>query len=1144
MRFHCTNIALFLFLCIFFCTSGFAQGGIQEDPLLTILQNQLEQQYNAFPKRSNNPVYFLTYRVEETEDHQMASSMGSPTQRENYKQRILTVQIRVGNPKLDNFHVLRDDVSDFFSQSRKVFLPIDNNEQAINQIIARETRQVYIEAINRYNKVLTNVAVKVLAQDTTDDYTLLPFTKYYEPPMVVSDLNYEDWQQKINRCTSVFCEGEHVIDGSANIHYYITRKYLVNSEGTSIVENHTYAYLYLSATAQAEDGMNLPLMKSYFAQNPNDFPTTEQLINDAVEMKDKLRDLWEAPVADTYVGPVVFSNEAAGVFFHEVLGHQIEGSSFKNEDDGQMLKNKIGEHILPDDFTVTFDPTSNFINDAPLSGSYVYDDEGVKGQKVVAVDHGILKNFLMTRTPIEGIAQTNGHARAEATFQPVSRQSNLIVTVGHSHSETELRQMLRQEAKTQGKSYGYWIQSVQNGYAMTGRSYPNAFNICPLEVYRVYVDGRPDELVRGVNLVGTPLSVLAQVTAGGDLTACFSGICGAASGNVPTHCCSPAILIRQIETQRQAKNQNRPPILDRPYADTISTTGSFEEAAFRAMKDEMMNDMNHLKLDDMLSPLAIDYRITDAHIYSVSSILGSVITMQELPYRDFESNVFVGNGNKNNENFVDENGLLGSNSTKISLPLDNNYNNIRRSLWKNTDELYKKAAAQYAGKQDAIKQQNLPMEMVNLDDRSDIISKPYINDKYYEKITLSQLQNIACELSAMFEKTDSLVNSGVNVYAYQANVYFMGSDNVQYAQPFSLFCVHIYAEATALDGQPLMDCTNLFYRDLKDLPAMEVLRGKVQTMMDNLLALRHAPKVTESYGGPVLFAGEAAAQIFGYAFLNNSPNIIASRQPIVSNQDFLRWYASYLPKDNVLESWIDKRVINSALSIRTLDGTAQFGDLPLIGYYQVDADGLKVDDSHDIIKNGILLTLLSDRTPTLHIPYSNGHARLALNANTVTSTIGAGVLALYGQNKFTEEKLKKKLITQAKSDGYKYAYIIRKMADRNMTDITNSKAYFTSTKTYLPIYLYRIDVSTGNETLVRMAQTENITIKTFKQLSLTSKTMQAYNTLSEGNYFFRGTEVLPISGVPCSLIVPNELLFNELDIIPAKDIPFEPIIEP
>ena len=88
----------------------------------------------------------------------------------------------------------------------------------------------------------------------------------------------------------------------------------------------------------------------------------------------------------------------------------------------------------------------------------------------------------------------------------------------------------------------------------------------PLVVYRVYVDGRPDELVRGVSIVGTPLAALKRILATSDKSEVFNGQCGAESGTVPVSAVSPALLVSEIETQRQPQGTDRPPILPIPSA--------------------------------------------------------------------------------------------------------------------------------------------------------------------------------------------------------------------------------------------------------------------------------------------------------------------------------------------------------------------------------------------------------------------------------------------------------------------------------------------------------------------------------------------------------------------------------------------------
>ena len=170
----------------------------------------------------------------------------------------------------------------------------------------------------------------------------------------------------------------------------------------------------------------------------------------------------------------------------------------------------------------------------------------------------------MTRTPIEGFEYSNGHARAQAGFQPVSRQSNLIVETKHPYTDLELKNMLIQEAKNQGKEYGYFFKAVTGGFTQTGRSGANSFNVTPLEVYRVYVDGREDELVRGVDMIGTPLSMFSNIEHAGGEYEIFTGTCGASSGNVPVTAISPTIFVNKVELQKKPKPSVTPALLPRP----------------------------------------------------------------------------------------------------------------------------------------------------------------------------------------------------------------------------------------------------------------------------------------------------------------------------------------------------------------------------------------------------------------------------------------------------------------------------------------------------------------------------------------------------------------------------------------------------
>jgi TldD protein len=173
----------------------------------------------------------------------------------------------------------------------------------------------------------------------------------------------------------------------------------------------------------------------------------------------------------------------------------------------------------------------------------------------------------MSRLPIANFAESNGHGRAQSGHVPTGRQGNLIVTSTKTEPEAQLRRQLIEEAKKQGKSYGLYFEDISSGFAVTQRSSPQAFQVIPLVVYRVFVDGRPDELVRGVSIVGTPLAAMKRILATGDKSEVFNGECGAESGTIPVSAVAPAMLVSEMETQKQGQGSARPPILPIPGAE-------------------------------------------------------------------------------------------------------------------------------------------------------------------------------------------------------------------------------------------------------------------------------------------------------------------------------------------------------------------------------------------------------------------------------------------------------------------------------------------------------------------------------------------------------------------------------------------------
>ena len=372
---------------------------------------------------------------------------------------------------------------------------------------------------------------------------------------VTYTLDTKAWEARLRRISAPFADQPLVFRSEVSLSVESDNRYYVNSEGSQVATGDVAFRLFIQAVTKADDGMELPLYSSYFATSSSGLPDEKDLIADAQKMIDLLARLRKAPLVDPFSGPAILSGRAAGVFFHEIFGHRVEANRQRNADDGQTFASRIGQPVLPAFLSVIFDPTLKKVGNVELMGHYVYDDEGVKARRVTVVDKGILKTFLVDRAPTRDFPRSNGHGRAEPGYLPVSRQSNLLVESSKSVSNDKLMDMLREEARKQGKPFGLLFDNIEGGFTNTGRGSANAFNVLPNVVYKVYTDeSRAPELVRGVDLIGTPLSAFGKIVATGDKVDVFNGVCGAESGGVPVSASSPPLLVSEVEVQKKAQS--------------------------------------------------------------------------------------------------------------------------------------------------------------------------------------------------------------------------------------------------------------------------------------------------------------------------------------------------------------------------------------------------------------------------------------------------------------------------------------------------------------------------------------------------------------------------------------------------------------
>ncbi len=531
----------------------------QKSPLAGILTDEMRRNFEALRKSDPAP-YFIAYEVFDSESEIVSASFGAIGGQNRGHNRIADVSVRVGSPKLDNYHRSGQDRIQFV---HSVAIPLDENAAAIRRRLWLATDRTYRAAAQRLIQVQTDQKTHVAAEDDSDDFSREEPSAYAGNAPPLKSIG-PDWTERIRKLSTVFSQYPGVLQSSVVLVVQREVKYFVNTEGADIQQGRDSAQILISAEGKAIDGMNLSTHESFAAEDLSRLPKDDVLRAGVEKAAKDLAGLLKAPVVEPFTGPAILSGSAAAVFFHEIFGHRIEGHRQKDESEGQTFTKRINQPVLPEFLSVISDPARTTAAGTYLNGSYDYDDEGVKARPVTVVDKGILKTFLLSRSPIRGFPNSNGHGRKQPGAEVVSRQSNLIVESAKSVPEARLRDMLREELRKDGKPYGLYFSRVTGGYTTTGRRGLQAFTVIPLIVYRVYADGRPDELVRGVDIVGTPLQSFEKIVATGDSQEVFNGVCGAESGNVPVSAVAPALLISGIEVQSKEKSLDRPPYLEPP----------------------------------------------------------------------------------------------------------------------------------------------------------------------------------------------------------------------------------------------------------------------------------------------------------------------------------------------------------------------------------------------------------------------------------------------------------------------------------------------------------------------------------------------------------------------------------------------------
>ena len=976
---------IIIILLAMFGTTAFANNESDEDVLYNVLKHEVKYYYSHLSQDSI-PISFLSFNALDEKHLNITSDMGYSTIEEENTRRFFPTITFKGYKSKDSFIPF----SKWYSCSRD--LPIDNDTTVIKDVIWNYLRAIYNETVSGKKK-----------KDAIEDNG--PVVKpevYYESPLPESDWDKEKWKAMLNRLS------ENKKDGipatcKAILIAEKQRQYLVNSEGTAIAQNHAYYWVTLYASVKDENGTECPLYEQYFAYKESELPdenTLHQAMDRLVERADALS---KAPMEDAYSGPVLFSGEAGGVLFHEVLGHRLE-----RED--SEFKPMMGKRVLPSEFSVMCNPLAKDAAGMPVSGYYLYDDEGTRAQKVECIKDGIMMDFLHSKPEQEDDAPGNGHGRAEFGNMAMPRQSNLFVETSHPYTEEQLREMFIQDLKQSNKEYGYYVHTVSNGRTTSSvdDDRTSSFNVFPIETYRVYADGRPDQLVRGISFIGTPLAAFSNIKAAGGKFGVFNGSCGARSGRVPVAAVSPMLYVSQMETQsRQEGRGRRRTILSPPeFVQKEELHGmTTDSIIFRAMADEMKRCMDSLKAEDGTKPYFMDYVIYRSVDNGIEPTRGG-----------------HGYGAVNGISLKGKVALIVGDKMRIrrdwnveieDLPDEVSYNHIRRELWLASEAIFRSLSRRSdngATRAREFLADSIP-EWPQLPAKV-IIEESALDN--YEK-DLEMLKARMDTLVTVLKRYPELFETKVHCDLEYADAYRLTSDGLRSRTPIKKIDLTVRAKYLSPNGKAYGGYWGDTCYDVDELLPIDSMIARTEKM-DYRMKHQKEPPITKTmdYVGPVLYEGNSAKDEL-YRKIDSETNLfhyIHSKLDF-SNRTYKKTYQRFC-----------ERVVNKNISVWQLGNDSVYNGRRFRNYHKYDADGIQ-PATLELIRDGVLVNQLAGRIPTPIARKSTGNEKLVgLNYRYITTEYSNGPLRISFNKTMSRKGLIKKLIKLARKQELKYAYIV------------------------------------------------------------------------------------------------------------------------
>jgi hypothetical protein len=518
---------------------------------------------------------------------------------------------------------------------------------------------------------------------------------------------------------------------------------------------------------------------------------------------------------------------------------------------------------------------------------------------------------------------------------------------------------------------------------------------------------------------------------------------------------------------------------------TVCAQKDVEPLLFRAMNDELKRSMDSLSLPGMQKPFYLAYTVKRSKGYDIKSSYGGIVSATEGDIyckNNFRVDLYVGNYHRCNI-MASLTGMKGYFTDQLGeLPDDLDYSETRRLLWQATDKMYKKAATDYDKKMSSLKQMNLSPETEAVDDYAKIspVEKKVAHRIEFNPNRRAYWEKTLNAVSSVFAEYPDIIDCDARISVHSADIYFLSNEGsrVINAQDFS--SLFIRATARTEEGEEIS--SGIGYQELDEarFPSQDSLISAAKNAVQKIYELKNAPKVNETYYGPVLF-----------------DNCLSLIRLFLEYRTGLTAYKAY-QTDNEgksLENLMNRRILPSNINIISEPGLKEFNGKQLWGAYEVDAEGVVPPDTLFLVEKGMLRNVLNGRFATLKTPFSNGHNITTAESSGAKMDLGPGVLHMYvTDGGETKAQLKEKLIRLAIEEGLDYAYIVRDG-------------------------FYKVNVNDGSEQRVRGLTTQTITVQMLKRMAGISSDQIVAN----GSYLY----------VPYSMIYPSSILLEDIEV--SKD---------